>query len=240
MVIAPIENGRGRGAWPDRAKRNTRRREITIARSRFCQRRHRYRLVGLGPFRRRAIVGRSGLAAGPRGRGRRSNCAGRPSESTRALSAKGARRRGQKSLYFAMDATPPHELGGGRLAADLRHLRSRPVVSRGFRGTRRRSRSGRGVDFANGRGCAKNFGNAMDSELTAGGAYVTGETTATFKGYYRVSAGDNAVLVRSFVQFDGEGDTANSRERAIGGHPAGPVGRNTPSKRSNQSIRGPR
>ena len=27
-------------------------------------------------------------------------------------------------------------------------------------------------------------------------------------------------MIRSFVQFDGEGDTANARQRAIGGHPA--------------------
>jgi hypothetical protein len=63
------------------------------------------------------------------------------------------------------------------------------------------------------------FGNAMDSKLTAGGAYVTGETKTSFKGYYRASANQDAVLIRSFVQFDGEGETANG-QRAIGGHPA--------------------
>jgi len=76
------------------------------------------------------------------------------------------------------------------------------------------------ADFANGRRCAKNFGNAMDSRLTAGGAYVTSETKTSFKGYYRVSARQDAVLIRPFVQFDGEGETANAREREIGGHPA--------------------
>ena len=76
------------------------------------------------------------------------------------------------------------------------------------------------ADFANGRRCAKSFGNAMDSKLTAGGAYVTGETKTSFKGYYRVSAKQDAVLIRSFVQFDGEGETANARQREIGGHPA--------------------
>jgi hypothetical protein len=60
----------------------------------------------------------------------------------------------------------------------------------------------------------------MDSKLTTGGAYVTGEEIASFKGYYRASAGKDAALIRSFVQFDGEGDTANARQRAIGGHPA--------------------
>jgi hypothetical protein len=60
----------------------------------------------------------------------------------------------------------------------------------------------------------------MDSYLTAGGAYVTAETKTSFKGYYRNSTKQDAVLVRFFVQFDGEGETANARERAIGGHAA--------------------
>ena len=68
--------------------------------------------------------------------------------------------------------------------------------------------------------CAKNFSNSMDLKLTTGGAYVTAETRTSFKGYYRASAGKNATLTRSFLQFEGEGDTANARERAIGGHPA--------------------
>jgi hypothetical protein len=49
---------------------------------------------------------------------------------------------------------------------------------------------------------------------------VTGEEITSFKGYYRLSAGKDAALIRSFVQFDGEGETANARQRAIGGHPA--------------------
>ena len=46
------------------------------------------------------------------------------------------------------------------------------------------------------------------------------EGCGSFKGYYRVSAKQDATLLRSFVQFDGEGETANARQRAIGGHPA--------------------
>jgi hypothetical protein len=76
------------------------------------------------------------------------------------------------------------------------------------------------ADFANGKRCAKNFGNAMDSRLTAGGPYLTAETRTSFKGYYRASARQDAALIRSFVQFDGEGEVANSRQREIGGHPA--------------------
>jgi hypothetical protein len=49
---------------------------------------------------------------------------------------------------------------------------------------------------------------------------VTAEIRTSFKGYYRVSAGKAEMLIRSFLQFEGEGDTANARERAIGGHPA--------------------
>ena len=60
----------------------------------------------------------------------------------------------------------------------------------------------------------------MDSQLTTGGPYVTAEIRTSFKGYYRTSGGKLVALMRSFVQFDGEGDTANARPRAIGGHPA--------------------
>jgi hypothetical protein len=122
--------------------------------------------------------------------------------------------------YFAMDATRPNDLGDGagrRFYVICESDRSFRAISAGHG-------SGRDlkgvVDFANGRQCAKNFGNAMDSELTAGGVYVTAETRPSFKGYYRVSANQDAVFIRSFVQFDGEGETANARQREIGGHEA--------------------
>jgi hypothetical protein len=76
------------------------------------------------------------------------------------------------------------------------------------------------ANFANGIECAKNFSNAMDSKLTTGGAYVTAETITSFKGYYRDGAAKYVAFSRSFVQFDGEGEAANARPRAIGGHPA--------------------
>ena len=49
---------------------------------------------------------------------------------------------------------------------------------------------------------------------------MTAEIRTSFKGYYPVSEGKSVALMRSFVQFDGEGDAANARPRAIGGHPA--------------------
>ena len=142
-------------------------------------------------------------------------------ERARALYQQKARQGAVRNpCYFAMDATRPHDLGGGGLGRRFYVIceadRSFRAVSAGHGGGRDLAGV---VDFANGRRCVKNFGNAMDSELTAGGAYVTGETIASFKGYYRV-AGDETVFMRSFVRFDGEGETANSRERAIGGHPA--------------------
>ncbi len=127
----------------------------------------------------------------------------------------------KNSCYFAMDATRPNDLGDGKLGSRFYVIceadRSFRAISAGHGG----GRDLKGIaDFANGRRCAKNFGNALDSRLTAGGAYVTRETKTSFKGYYRVAANHDAVLIRSFVQFDGEGETANARAREIGGHPA--------------------
>jgi hypothetical protein len=123
--------------------------------------------------------------------------------------------------YLAMDATRPNDLGHGRLGRRFYVIceadRSFRAVPAGHGGGRHL----RGIaNFANGRRCAKNFSNAMDSRLTTGGAYVTAEEITSFKGYYRVSRRKDATLIRSFVQFDGEGDTANARPREIGGHPA--------------------
>ena len=123
--------------------------------------------------------------------------------------------------YFAMDATRPHNLGDGRSGARFYVICE---ADQSFRAISAGHGSGRDlkgvVDFLNGKECAKNFGNAMDSFLMAGGAYVTGETKTSFKGYYRGLTGQDAALIRSFVQFDGEGETANARQRDIGGHPA--------------------
>ena len=117
--------------------------------------------------------------------------------------------------YFAMDATRPGGFGRRFYVICETDQTFRAVPSGHGNG---RNLSGI-ANFANGPRCAKNFSNAMDSKLTTGGAYVTGEDITSFKGYYR-SAGKDAALIRSFVQFDGEGDAANARPRAIGGHPA--------------------
>ena len=123
--------------------------------------------------------------------------------------------------YFAMDATRPSDLGNGqsgrRFFIICETKRSFSAISSGH-GSGRDLKGA--ADFANGRRCAKNFSNALSSELTAGGAYVTAEIKTSFKGYYAVSANHGEALLRSFLQFDGEGETANARIRAIGGHAA--------------------
>ena len=109
----------------------------------------------------------------------------------------------RNSCYFAMDATHPHDLGDGKVG---RRFYVICESSRSFRAISAGHGGGRVLEgianFANGKRCAKNFGNALGSFLTAGGAYVTGETITSFKGYYRASAKQDAALIRSFVQFD--------------------------------------
>lgn len=117
--------------------------------------------------------------------------------------------------YFAFDATRPGD-GGRRF-----YVICEPSQTfRAITSTHGNGRALEGIaDFSNDARCAKNFSNAQSSRLTTGGGYVTAEIRTSFKGYYRAE-GTYQPLVRSFLQFEGEGDTANARARAIGGHPA--------------------
>lgn len=121
--------------------------------------------------------------------------------------------------YFAKDATRPSTSPGGkpgrRFYVICESKRSFQAVSSGYGNGRKLQRA----NFSNGRQCAKNFSNAEGSKLTAGGSYVTAETRTSFKGYYGQS-GKRKPFYRTFLLFDGEGETKNARERAIGGHPA--------------------
>ncbi len=122
--------------------------------------------------------------------------------------------------YFAMDATRPSVSNKGQLASRFyiicedRH--SFQSISSGYGAGRQLQ----GIaDFKNDRTCAKHFSNADGSKLTSGGRYLTAETKTSFKGYARIS-GKTEPFLRSFLQFEGEGDTANARKRLIGGHQA--------------------
>lgn len=119
--------------------------------------------------------------------------------------------------YMAMDATRPAS------GADGQRYYVICEAEASFRAVPVGHGSGRNlktvVNFSNGRECVKNFGNAMDSNLTAGGAYITREEKTSFKGYYRVAKADQAFM-RTFIQFDGEGEAATARKREIGGHPS--------------------
>lgn len=121
--------------------------------------------------------------------------------------------------YFAMDATRPSTVAGGqpnrRFYIICEKQKTFRAVSSGYGNGRKLQRA----NFSNGRQCARNFSNAEGSKLTSGGSYVTAETRTSFKGYYN-RAGKRTPFYRTFLLFDGEGDTSNARERAIGGHPA--------------------
>lgn len=121
--------------------------------------------------------------------------------------------------YLAMDATRPSSSGSGRPGQRFYIIceadKSFRATSSGYGNGRKLRRA----DFSNGRQCAKNFGNAEGSNLTAGGVYMTAETRESFKGYY-LSSGRKTPFVRPFLPFVGEGETANAWERAIGGHQA--------------------
>ncbi|KIT15047.1 murein L,D-transpeptidase catalytic domain family protein [Jannaschia aquimarina] len=121
--------------------------------------------------------------------------------------------------YLAMDATRPSLSPSGQpsrrfyiICEDRQSFRA---ISSGYGNGRKLPRA----DFSNGRQCARNFSNAEGSKLTMGGAYRTAETRTSFKGYYR-RGGVTRAFNRTFLLFDGEGETRNARERAIGGHRA--------------------
>ena len=65
-------------------------------------------------------------------------------------------------------------------------------------------------------GMAVNCGGRISR---TGGTYVTAGTERRSKDITASLAGESLSCAR-FLLFDGEGDTANARERAIGGHPA--------------------
>ena len=121
--------------------------------------------------------------------------------------------------YLAKDATRPSTAGDGspgpRFYIICEEQESFRAVSSGYGN----GRTLPNADFSNGRLCARNFSNAEGSKLTMGGSYLTAETRTSFKGYYR-DGGERTPFLRTFLLFDGEGETENARERAIGGHMA--------------------
>jgi len=123
----------------------------------------------------------------------------------------------RNACYFAMDATRPNGVGQqGRFYVICERDQVFRVMSSGHGNGMNLQTVG---DFANGPDCAEHFSNAEGSLLTMGGAYVTGELKTSFKGYYKAE-GQYVPLMRTFIWFNGEGETANAREREIGGHPS--------------------
>ena len=121
--------------------------------------------------------------------------------------------------YFAKDATRPSTTRGGQPGRRFYIICEKEKTFRTASSGYGNGRKLRRADFSNGRQCARNFSNAEGSKLTMGGSYVTAETRTSFKGYH-LQSGKRRPFHRTFLLFDGEGETENARERAIGGHPA--------------------
>lgn len=125
----------------------------------------------------------------------------------------------QNPCYLAMDATRPSTARSGELGERFYIIceadETFRAVSSGFGSGRNLPQA----NFRNERQCAEHFSNAEGSNLTMGGAYVTAETRTSFKGYFSDS-GERVPFNRTFLLFDGMGETENAREREIGGHVA--------------------
>ncbi|MBT0958457.1 murein L,D-transpeptidase catalytic domain family protein [Alphaproteobacteria bacterium KMM 3653] len=121
--------------------------------------------------------------------------------------------------YMAMDATRPSTSRSGAPAKRFYTIcegrQTFTAVSSGYGSGRNLPQA----NFRNGRECARHFSNALDSNLTAGGSYLTAEARTSHKGYFTRS-GKRVAFNRTFLVFDGMGETSNARERAIGGHQA--------------------
>ena len=123
------------------------------------------------------------------------------------------------ACYLAKDVTKPSASRNGspndRFYVICEAQKSFRAVYSGYGN----GRNLKAANFSNGRQCAKNFSNAEGSKLTMGGAYVTAEHRTSFKGYF-TEGGKKKPFYRTFLLFDGEGETENAREREIGGHVA--------------------
>ncbi|MFW5641722.1 MAG: hypothetical protein ACOCY0_03045 [Roseicyclus sp.] len=121
--------------------------------------------------------------------------------------------------YFAKDATRPSAASDGAPGPRFYIICEEAETFRAVHSGHGSGRSLPEADFSNAQDCARNFSNAEGSNLTMGGAYLTAETRTSFKGYF-TEGGARVPFHRTFLLFDGMGETGNARERAIGGHVA--------------------
>lgn len=129
------------------------------------------------------------------------------------------KRQVRNRCYYAVDTTRPSTAKNGQPLPRFYTICEKDSV---FCATSSGYGNGRKIpsaNFKNGRQCATNFSNAEGSNLTMGGSYVTAESRTSFKGYYRKN-GQLKPFLRTFLLFDGQGETKNARDRAIGGHQA--------------------
>ncbi len=117
----------------------------------------------------------------------------------------------------------------------LHHLRGRPVVSRGAIGSRQRPQFERHREFRQRNALRQEFQQCDGFEADDRRRLCDGGDDNLLQRLLPELGGKiRHAFSRSFVQFDGEGDTANARPRAIGGHPAVLLRANVPAQRSGQ------
>jgi hypothetical protein len=136
--------------------------------------------------------------------------------------------------YIAADMTRPHLLNekdvtsgkadpitGNRLyliCESLGIFKALPVAHGGGIDLTKQDKD---LNLKNGMRCAKNFGNVMGSLFTMGGDYLTGDLENSYKGKVLQKDGSACDYSRPFLDFTGEGETANADkdDRDIGAHP---------------------
>ena len=172
-------------------------------------------------FGGRATFGCSGLAAGPCRRWRRSDRTRRLAEGTRALPAQNdatARLRTPATLPWMQRDPTPWAMAGRRFYVICEADRSFRAISSGHGG----GRNLKGIaNFANGKRCAQELRQRHGLQADDRRSLCDERGDHVFQGILpRLRRKATRPLSRSFVQFDGEGETANARPREIGGHAA--------------------
>ena len=75
------------------------------------------------------------------------------------------------------------------------------------------------LDMTNAKNCDQNFGNALNSNLTMGGNFMTDTMIHSYKGEVMQPDGSACAYSRPFINLIGEGETSNAPDREIGVHP---------------------
>ena len=143
--------------------------------------------------------------------------------------------------YFAMDATRPHDLNVGKVGARFYVIcESALIVPCLFDGSRRRPQFERHRGFRQRKAVREKLRQRYGSVPDCWWALCNRRDENILPLRLCASAKKDAALIRSFVQFDGEGETANARQREIGRASGTIIAERLSPKGSAQLLRGSR